>query len=250
MNLTMPSAFKQAQFVIRMNAIIAFVLLFKYASIFLIPLIWFGFLLYGTLFEISLHRYFTHRSFKTSKYKEYLLRFIAFLMGQGSILGWITVHRTHHRYADTEKDPHSPKHMPLWRVLTASYGDMTSPRMIMKELKGPDAEYLKWEARYYAFLWSALWILTLSISPVLLFVVAGGATIQIISVGLLNIICHQYGDKPYENASAYNNKWLNLLIGYANHNSHHHKPSSSYHKHDHVGFIINKFFEDVKENGK
>lgn len=36
----------------------------------------------------------------------------------GSPIAWTTIHRAHHKNSDTELDPHSPKYIPLWRIIT------------------------------------------------------------------------------------------------------------------------------------
>lgn len=56
------------------------------------------------------HRYYAHKSFKCPKAIEYLLLFFAHIMMVGPAITWAANHREHHRYADTEKDPHSPHH--------------------------------------------------------------------------------------------------------------------------------------------
>lgn len=68
----------------------------------------------GLALSISYHRYFSHRSFKTSR------AFQCFLAASGSIcmqrgaLWWASNHRRHHQYSDTEKDPHSPIAHGFW----------------------------------------------------------------------------------------------------------------------------------------
>ena len=70
----------------------------------------------GLALSISYHRYFSHRSFKTSRW------FQAFLAASGSIcmqrgaLWWASNHRLHHQYSDTEKDPHSPVAHGFWHA--------------------------------------------------------------------------------------------------------------------------------------
>jgi len=57
---------------------------------------------------IGLHRYFTHRSFKTSKVGRCLLGLFGSWSLQGPIARWVADHRRHHRFADQPLDPHSP----------------------------------------------------------------------------------------------------------------------------------------------
>jgi stearoyl-CoA desaturase (Delta-9 desaturase) len=56
------------------------------------------------------HRYFSHRSFATSRAFQFILAFLAQTTTQKSVLWWAAVHRHHHLHADTVHDVHSPRH--------------------------------------------------------------------------------------------------------------------------------------------
>ena len=56
------------------------------------------------------------------------------LCGVRSPLTWAGVHRMHHAYSDTPKDPHSPKHIGKWRVFLSMYRIKTIPRKFIKDL--------------------------------------------------------------------------------------------------------------------
>jgi fatty-acid desaturase len=57
------------------------------------------------------HRMLSHRSFTVNKITKYFSLWCGGVSGQGSPLFWVTVHRGyHHRWSDTDKDLHSPKH--------------------------------------------------------------------------------------------------------------------------------------------
>lgn len=60
------------------------------------------------------HRYFAHRSYKTSRFFQLLLAVLAASGGQRGPLWWAWHHRLHHRYSDTELDLHSPIHKNFW----------------------------------------------------------------------------------------------------------------------------------------
>lgn len=55
------------------------------------------------------HRYFSHRSFKTSRVGQFVLAWLAQSSAQRGALWWAAVHRHHHRHSDTELDAHSPR---------------------------------------------------------------------------------------------------------------------------------------------
>ncbi|HVE77560.1 MAG TPA: fatty acid desaturase, partial [Gemmatimonadaceae bacterium] len=60
------------------------------------------------------HRYFSHRTFKTSRAFQFALAFLAQSSAQRGILWWAAKHRHHHRHSDTEDDVHSPRMRGFW----------------------------------------------------------------------------------------------------------------------------------------
>ena len=58
---------------------------------------------------IGFHRLLTHGSFEAPKWLKYILTVCGILALQQSSIEWVATHRQHHAYADTDKDPHSPK---------------------------------------------------------------------------------------------------------------------------------------------
>ncbi|MGK7939501.1 MAG: acyl-CoA desaturase [Crocosphaera sp.] len=55
---------------------------------------------------LGFHRLVSHRSFQSPKWLEYILVFCGTLACQGSPIQWVGLHRIHHKYSDTEPDPH------------------------------------------------------------------------------------------------------------------------------------------------
>ncbi|XP_066600399.1 (11Z)-hexadec-11-enoyl-CoA conjugase-like [Prorops nasuta] len=53
------------------------------------------------------HRYYSHKSYKASKPLEYALVFFQTISGQNSVYRWAREHRLHHKYSDTDADPHN-----------------------------------------------------------------------------------------------------------------------------------------------
>lgn len=67
----------------------------------------FYFIYSGIGIGITMHRYYTHKSFEFKyKFLEVIFTYMGLLAARGSIIGWVHVHREHHAYSDTEKDPH------------------------------------------------------------------------------------------------------------------------------------------------
>jgi stearoyl-CoA desaturase (delta-9 desaturase) len=55
------------------------------------------------------HRYFSHRSYATSRLFQFVLAFLAQTSAQKSVLWWAAKHRHHHLHSDTPDDVHSPR---------------------------------------------------------------------------------------------------------------------------------------------
>lgn len=60
------------------------------------------------------HRYFAHRSYKTSRVMQFLIACLGCSALQKGPLWWASHHRQHHRYSDTPDDPHSPHVTSFW----------------------------------------------------------------------------------------------------------------------------------------
>lgn len=61
------------------------------------------------------HRYFSHRSYKTSRLFQFILAFVGCMSNQKGPLWWAAHHRYHHSHADRDDDIHSPgQHGFLW----------------------------------------------------------------------------------------------------------------------------------------
>ena len=60
------------------------------------------------------HRYFAHRSYKTSRVFQFVLAWLGCSAVQKGPLWWAAHHRHHHRYSDTPEDLHSPATSGFW----------------------------------------------------------------------------------------------------------------------------------------
>jgi fatty-acid desaturase len=116
------------------------------------------------LVEAYLHRWCTHRSYELSKVAEYMLAFLACVVpGTGSTVGWVAIHSAHHRYSDTEKDPHSAMYTSFWKLLVWRYpytGTLHSSRNLMG-----DRFHLSLHRYYFIYMaaWAGFWYSVLGI---------------------------------------------------------------------------------------
>lgn len=206
-------------------------------------------ILYGYLFyyfaaligiSIGYHRYFTHRSFKSSANLENIMLFLGLICGGRSALTWAAVHRMHHAKSDTEHDPHSPLYKGAWKVLTSAWTVEYIPKKhIIDLLKNPR---VIWFHKYgkYVHIFYALVMLLIGTNYFISFVVFP-FVLSWIGFGMLNYFAHKDG-KPA------NVPLLNFIApGEGWHKNHHDKPMSiKLHKYDIAGFIIERIFTKSK----
>jgi len=99
----------------------------------LMVVLWYGGLFFQTFF---LHRYAAHQTYEMHPVIEKITFFLTWLFQGSNYLsayGYGVMHRMHHAYADTEKDPHSPKYdsnpfAMMWRTKNM-YQDINQKRI-------------------------------------------------------------------------------------------------------------------------
>jgi stearoyl-CoA desaturase (delta-9 desaturase) len=237
--------YRQTQLVIWINQLLFFGFLFFYFHPWMIISAVVGMYIFGFMSESSLHRYYTHKSYDTTVFKEKILRVFAFLTGQGATISWVTVHRTHHAYEDTEKDPHSPKHLAWWKIYLAFLPKEYKNNLVIDLMRSPAWKYFVLENKYYFYMWCTVWLLTYFLSFYLFFSIVAGVSMWYIGTCIVNIATHSRGNKRFPQAVAYNSSVVNFFTGVGNHNNHHRFPKSHTYSIDKeidpYGFIIEKF---------
>ncbi len=74
------------------------------------------------------HRYFAHRTYKTSRAFQLVLAILGATTMQNGPIWWASVHRRHHKFSDGPRDPHSPAHHGFWYAHIGWAFDRTVPR--------------------------------------------------------------------------------------------------------------------------
>ena len=189
------------------------------------------------------HRYFSHRSFKTSRFIQFIFALIGASSVQRGPLWWAAHHRHHHRYSDTQEDVHSPEqsgflwsHM-LW--FTCRYHFRTRNELIEDFNKYPE---LRWLDRFDILIPVILGSLVFIAGEIInsFYPEMGTSGPQLLVWGLIstvilfhatfstNSLAHLFGGKRYETGDGSRNNLLVaiLTLGEGWHNNHHHYPSS------------------------
>lgn len=115
--------------------------------------------------EVADHRYFSHKSFKTSRLGEYFLAFCSGIVLQDSLFHWATDHKAHHRYSDNQgenmdKDPHNSRKGFLfsfvgWVLLKGSDHENDMETKIRRG-KGLYGDLFLNLLQFYPFIWLSL----------------------------------------------------------------------------------------------
>ncbi len=106
------------------------------------------FLYFIRMFAITgfYHRYFSHRTFSTSRAWQFVLALWGGICVQRGALWWAYTHRHHHQHSDEEHDKHSPRqHGFLWSHIgwiTSSKNFPTDYRRVKDLAKYPELVFL------------------------------------------------------------------------------------------------------------
>jgi stearoyl-CoA desaturase (delta-9 desaturase) len=175
------------------------------------------------------HRYFSHRTYKTSRWFQFVLLCLASTSLQRGAIWWATHHRDHHKNSDHLGDAHSPRlygayhsHMGwLWSKAADSPQNVARDLLKYPELRIQDKYWMLpgyalgfaiwyffgWSVFFVGFIWSTLIGLHLTMC--------------------VNSVVHLWGTRRFDTADdSRNNWWMALLVfGEGWHNNHHHDQS-------------------------
>lgn len=178
------------------------------------------------------HRYFSHRSYKTSRWFQFVLAFIAQSSVQRGALWWAAIHRHHHLHSDTPQDVHSPRHQGF---VYAHVGWIFN-----KNNWKPDYGTIRDLEKYPELRWLDRFYLVPAIALAVGCFVFGGwpglfvgfflSTVALFhGTFAINSMAHQVGDQRYLTGDDSRNHWLLALValGEGWHNNHHHYQSST-----------------------
>lgn len=178
------------------------------------------------------HRYFSHRSFSTSRVAQFVFAVLGATAAQRGPLWWAAHHRKHHMYADTEKDVHSPRQHGFW---WAHMGWITAPGNFptdldrVRDLKSfPELRFLD---RFDVFA-PLLLALTLLLIGGWQFVVWGFFVSTVVlfhATCVINSLAHMIGRRRFETNDDSRNSLILALITFGEgwHNNHHKYPGST-----------------------
>lgn len=168
--------------------------------------------------SVGYHRLFCHGAFKVSRFWHVLFAIPGTLFMYSSPLQWAVTHATHHRFSDTERDPH-PR--PRDALIFKGYRDVPLDTWQLRRLIRRSGAWHMWVDRWYLLIYAALVAVLWLVSPAYVL----NAYLPVLGVahfvgGLHNLIAHAHGhprDLPWmEYVLPASGEWL--------HGRHHEKP--------------------------
>ena len=178
------------------------------------------------------HRYFSHRTYKTSRAFQLVLAILGMTSVQQGPLWWAAHHRRHHKYSDQPEDVHSPR----MRGFVWSHMQW----ILAKRHHATDIDRVRDLAKFPELVWLDKHDMPVVVAVAALTYLIGGPTALVwgffVSVVAawhitfcINSLAHVWGSRRYATEDdSRNNALLGVLaFGEGWHNNHHHYQRSS-----------------------
>jgi len=209
---------------------------------------------------ISLHRYFSHRSFATSKPKHIFLCWVSVLVGEADPILSSLIHRHHHKYSDTDRDIHSPtqgfwQSAFTWPFNSAAW--FASKRISINQVKDLLQDpHVKFVATHYFRIWASIIVVGMLISwQFCVFFILMPVFWELTNNGVFSkYLVHTKLPGSYRNYetldTSYNHKFLLWVYTAEIFHNNHHKFPGAYDQATEAGefdpsaWVINKFFKE------
>lgn len=178
------------------------------------------------------HRYFSHRTFRTSRPAQFAFALAGASAAQRGPLWWAAHHRKHHRHADTALDVHSPRQHGFWWShmgwITSAENFPTDLREVRDLAQYPE---LRWLDRFDIAV-PALLALGLFLAggwPFLIWGFFVSTVVLFHGTCLINSLAHKIGSRRYATDDDSGNSLMLALVtlGEGWHNNHHRYPGAA-----------------------
>lgn len=187
------------------------------------------------------HRYFAHKTFKTSRLMQFIFAFIGSTAAQRGPIWWASHHRRHHLNSDRHNDHHSPHtHHFLWSHMgwfLAKKNFLTDRKFVRDLIKFKELVLID------RFDWfpPVLLLLSLFVIGEYLSLTSGISGLNMVIWGFcvstilvyhctfaVNSIAHLWGTQRYNTKEESKNNFFVALLTFGEgwHNNHHHYPGS------------------------
>ena len=180
------------------------------------------------------HRLYAHSTYQANAVYRFVMLALGAATFQQSALKWTSLHRTHHKYTDTERDPYNIKkgffyaHMGwiLFYRRTIDFSnvkDLKKSKLIMNQ-----HQYFQWWALGFGVLMPAvIGILYGHLFEALLFGVAARMAVVFQVTFFINSFAHTFGKATHGTEISARDNWLGAVLtaGEGYHSFHHRFPN-------------------------
>ncbi len=173
------------------------------------------------------HRYFSHRTFRTSRVFQFLLAFLAQTSAQRGALWWAAHHRHHHRHSDQPQDTHSVAQDGFWYShvgwIFERGNQVTQLKYIPDLARFPELRFLDRFHLLPPVLLGTVIFFWLG-APGLFFGFFFSTVLLWHGTFTINSLSHVFGKRRFATTDNSRNNWLLAIItlGEGWHNNHHH----------------------------
>lgn len=186
---------------------------------------------------LGYHRLLTHRGFKSPRWLERLLAAFGTLALQSGPVSWVTTHRIHHAFTETDKDPHSPEKGLYWAHIGWIFrGAGNTPTRETMDRYSPDLV----KDPVLMVLDKAYWATTILLAVGLYFTLGMPAVLWGVFLRtvigwhftwLVNSVTHTWGSRRFETRDSSTNNFIVGILAFGEgwHNNHHAHPRSARH---------------------
>lgn len=183
----------------------------------------------------GVHRLWSHRSYKAKMPLQFFLMILNSMANQGTIIHWVRDHRTHHKFSDTEKDPHNSNNGFFYAHI--GWLLIKKPKEVIEGgktidisdiLNNPVAQIQNKLNPYWNLMWCFViptfygkYFLSNYLDSFLIFGILRWVLI-LHSTWSVNSVAHLYGNQPYKNIPPRQSFLTSILsCGEGWHNYHH-----------------------------
>ncbi|MEQ1921208.1 MAG: fatty acid desaturase [Pyrinomonadaceae bacterium] len=193
------------------------------------------------------HRLLTHRGFKAPKWLEYTLSIFATMSMQDPPDKWIATHRMHHKFVDTDKDPHSARSGFWWPQIgwvvwgRAQDHDEATMKKYVPDLLKDRGHVLISRFFYVPIIVSAFILFAIGGWTMVVWGVAARVVVGWHTTWFVNSLAHLYGKRPHDTGDLSTNNWFVAILTFGEgwHNNHHMSPTSARHGTEWYQFDMN-----------
>lgn len=174
---------------------------------------------------VGLHRYFSHRTFKTTRAWEYVLGFLGTIATVGTILGWVGLHRYHHAHTDKDEDPHNPNEIGVFNAWFYNWKTSKfTKNFIRQELRDPMILFL--HRHYFKVIFAYILLLGLIDPWLIVWCYCFPACGSYMGISAVTVLGHIQGYTNHTISDTSKNSWSASLLslGEGWHNNHHANP--------------------------